>query len=945
MVKIPPAEQPKFFGEPKRKKYGKHARRAGSPPASASTQAQQAAPVMPEAPADEPVIDPMVAQAASVPEATVAPEAQAEAQSSMAMVLHGGVDITRQSTDPGSQLMAVTDSMVSPLTDADLSETEHRSTDPSQAQLPFEPATESVVDANAQSEAIMAAATDPQAEMQAEPVAPTATIEATYSPVVEPPPVSQPVVQHVEQHVHVHMPPEAFAGAGNGGNQPPEPPPSPPSPEPTPQPAPRRGKGTGRKAPPRISVKDLLEEIDRKFASLSASANVCKFQKVDSDGACLKTAQTVTELTRQLGELTALVGDLKTVTVNVTKTGTCIIDVPALEKRLEEAAGKVQKEIAAKLEALEINSEEHTRNQKALFGLLTKHNQDVRALYDALMKDVEEGKGWQNKMVEEISILGQNLGGRVEEECQKVGKSVSEVAGILQTLADNFDAYTESSEGNRNTQHELLKRELKAVTAALGKLPGNAVVDDRVTRILQLVEGHEQKFAEDADIMRGLIDLVRKIGVKVDGLSVRPPVPQSQPQPVAPQPTPSGAGEATTQVVLRIMHLFTSKERPDSVVVRWTTSKPATSIVEYGVGMADKRTSDSGLTAEHLVQLEGLKEDTVYTFRAVSKTAEGYAARSEDSTFRTTRYKMKPWKAIVGSAVMAACLFGACSYLRPDFAPPVHHHDFHMHQDKAQVEQPNMSLSKASSVTNFSLIGTAHAAVNPVPVPRADTARFATLQNPAPLSAQDMEWGDPSDPKAGETPTEKRFLEALACKESSCGTDLGKYKVKETLTVLSKAVGKVGALSAANLSAFGQWCQVEQERQRREGLSVTRCEDFKGSSRGALCEYQILLTTAEMVYKKHSEVDLNGDGQANPCGPEGRQIALRYMRELVWDEYRKTVKEIEDGGQIPNKLGEEVFARALARYSGNGEDVQSAVAYHNKLAEFMGVKPIASVKL
>ncbi|MBD3368126.1 MAG: T9SS type A sorting domain-containing protein [Candidatus Eisenbacteria bacterium] len=71
-------------------------------------------------------------------------------------------------------------------------------------------------------------------------------------------------------------------------------------------------------------------------------------------------------------------------------------------------------------------------------------------------------------------------------------------------------------------------------------------------------------------------------------------------------------------------------------VISWTTTRPATSVVEYGpTDSYGDTASVAGLDTAHEVTLEGLDDETLYHFRVRSADAYESVAVSPDSTFET----------------------------------------------------------------------------------------------------------------------------------------------------------------------------------------------------------------------------------------------------------------------------------------------------------------------
>ncbi len=86
-----------------------------------------------------------------------------------------------------------------------------------------------------------------------------------------------------------------------------------------------------------------------------------------------------------------------------------------------------------------------------------------------------------------------------------------------------------------------------------------------------------------------------------------------------------------------IFNIAVTGETQQSVVVRWTTSEPATSQVEYGTtaGYGQSTNVDSELRTNHEVKLAGLSANTTYHFKVESKDGSGNLSASGDSTLTT----------------------------------------------------------------------------------------------------------------------------------------------------------------------------------------------------------------------------------------------------------------------------------------------------------------------
>jgi len=81
-----------------------------------------------------------------------------------------------------------------------------------------------------------------------------------------------------------------------------------------------------------------------------------------------------------------------------------------------------------------------------------------------------------------------------------------------------------------------------------------------------------------------------------------------------------------------------SEVTSSGATITWSTSEPATTLLEYGTTSSYGKTADisGGLVTSHKVQLNSLDPSTTYHYRAVSKNAAGKTASSpSDSTFIT----------------------------------------------------------------------------------------------------------------------------------------------------------------------------------------------------------------------------------------------------------------------------------------------------------------------
>ena len=93
----------------------------------------------------------------------------------------------------------------------------------------------------------------------------------------------------------------------------------------------------------------------------------------------------------------------------------------------------------------------------------------------------------------------------------------------------------------------------------------------------------------------------------------------------------------TAALPLEIVDVIVSSVGPTWAVIDWTTTRPATSRVEYGLTDAyGQGTSEDTLAVvEHSVMLTGLLDGTTYHFSAHSRDGQGPDAFSPDSTFMT----------------------------------------------------------------------------------------------------------------------------------------------------------------------------------------------------------------------------------------------------------------------------------------------------------------------
>jgi hypothetical protein len=111
-------------------------------------------------------------------------------------------------------------------------------------------------------------------------------------------------------------------------------------------------------------------------------------------------------------------------------------------------------------------------------------------------------------------------------------------------------------------------------------------------------------------------------------------------------------------VPAQLFALSTSSITRSSATVSWTTSRPATSQVEFGVD-APQVIRDTSLVTSHHVVLTGLTPCTTYRYRVRSVTAGGGLSISPESTFATSAAGSGPE---IGSAV-ARRLTGTMAWL------------------------------------------------------------------------------------------------------------------------------------------------------------------------------------------------------------------------------------------------------------------------------------------
>jgi PKD repeat protein len=95
-----------------------------------------------------------------------------------------------------------------------------------------------------------------------------------------------------------------------------------------------------------------------------------------------------------------------------------------------------------------------------------------------------------------------------------------------------------------------------------------------------------------------------------------------------------------------IRQLSVRKVTQNSALIKWHTSKPADSAVEYGITDSyGERVGSPEFERERQVHLSGLQANTLYHFRVISRSLDGGEATSRDYTFRTDaeRDNTRPW--------------------------------------------------------------------------------------------------------------------------------------------------------------------------------------------------------------------------------------------------------------------------------------------------------------
>jgi len=100
-----------------------------------------------------------------------------------------------------------------------------------------------------------------------------------------------------------------------------------------------------------------------------------------------------------------------------------------------------------------------------------------------------------------------------------------------------------------------------------------------------------------------------------------------------------------------ISGVFASSISANSAAINWSTDKPATSSVQYGLGAYTSTTpKDPTLVNFHSVTLSNLTPSTLYHYRAASQDSAGNLANSADYTFTTASVAPPPTTFSVSAA-------------------------------------------------------------------------------------------------------------------------------------------------------------------------------------------------------------------------------------------------------------------------------------------------------
>lgn len=103
----------------------------------------------------------------------------------------------------------------------------------------------------------------------------------------------------------------------------------------------------------------------------------------------------------------------------------------------------------------------------------------------------------------------------------------------------------------------------------------------------------------------------------------------------------AGASGINAQETLTILNTAVQFLSPSDVVIRWDTSTPSSSEVEYGLTSAYGKTSgrNTVMTATHTVLLGGLTPGVPYHFRVKSEDTAGRSVMSRDYALTTKAWE------------------------------------------------------------------------------------------------------------------------------------------------------------------------------------------------------------------------------------------------------------------------------------------------------------------
>ena len=106
--------------------------------------------------------------------------------------------------------------------------------------------------------------------------------------------------------------------------------------------------------------------------------------------------------------------------------------------------------------------------------------------------------------------------------------------------------------------------------------------------------------------------------------------------------TVSGASSGSTSLV--ISGVGTSSVSSSSVTIGWTTNKPTTGLIQYGLSSCDHAVSDSLLVTAHATVLSGLIPSTTYQYHVTATDTNNSTVTSSLLTFKTSRQLNQPGK-------------------------------------------------------------------------------------------------------------------------------------------------------------------------------------------------------------------------------------------------------------------------------------------------------------